>query len=379
MMMQLERTVGITEATKIVALSLQVKEPVLLVGAPGTGKTELVKSVSQALGLPCETLIGSIMQPSDIALPYLANGEVEFRVLKTLKALNDSGGVLFLDEIDKAARSVQAALLTLILNHRIHDIRLPNLRFVAACNPVEAGGESDLISPLINRLSIVNYKPRPDEVVRGFRTRWALPPIPVLNGLKVDLTPNLPPETERETYWRNLVATFLERSPSLILDYKDGEPFPSPRTWEKSYRVLAAADDAGDLDVGWIMVEGLVGVGEASALREFVKSLRLPAPEDVIANPEILKRLRQDELMVALGSLAAFAQRGDDEFALLCSIVPEIPKVVGNDMLLVLTEIMKPNLKGNQTNTLKQALLAAGVADFILATLYGGNKGGATQ
>jgi hypothetical protein len=296
-----------------------------------------------------------------------------------LKALNDSGGVLFLDEIDKAARSVQAALLTLILNHRIHDIRLPNLRFVAACNPVEAGGESDLISPLINRLSIVNYKPRPDEVVRGFRTRWALPPIPVLNGLKVDLTPNLPPETERETYWRNLVATFLERSPSLILDYKDGEPFPSPRTWEKSYRVLAAADDAGDLDVGWIMVEGLVGVGEASALREFVKSLRLPAPEDVIANPEILKRLRQDELMVALGSLAAFAQRGDDEFALLCSIVPEIPKVVGNDMLLVLTEIMKPNLKGNQTNTLKQALLAAGVADFILATLYGGNKGGATQ
>jgi MoxR-like ATPase len=379
MMMQLERTVGITEATKIVALSLQVKEPVLLVGAPGTGKTELVKSVSQALGLPCETLIGSIMQPSDIALPYLANGEVEFRVLKTLKALNDSGGVLFLDEIDKAARSVQAALLTLILNHRIHDIRLPNLRFVAACNPVEAGGESDLISPLINRLSIVNYKPRPDEVVRGFRTRWALPPIPVLNGLKVDLTPNLPPESEKETYWRNLIAAFLERSPSLILDYRDGEPFPSPRTWEKSYKVLAAADEAGDLDVGWIMVEGLVGVGAASALREFVKSLRLPAPEDVIANPEILKRLRQDELMVTLGSLAAFSQRGDDEFSLLCSIIPEIPRHVGNDMLLILTEILKPNLKPSQTDVLKQALLAAGVAEFILATLYGGNKGGATQ
>jgi hypothetical protein len=46
-------------------------------------------------------------------------------------------------------------------------------------------------------------------------------------------------------------------------------------------------------------------------------------------------------------------------------------------MLLILTEILKPNLRGNQTNILKQALLAAGVADFILATLYGGSKGGA--
>jgi hypothetical protein len=48
-------------------------------------------------------------------------------------------------------------------------------------------------------------------------------------------------------------------------------------------------------------------------------------------------------------------------------------------MLLILTEILKPNLKPSQTDILKQALLAAGVAEFILATLYGGNKGGATQ
>jgi energy-coupling factor transporter ATP-binding protein EcfA2 len=374
--MQLERSVGITEATKVVALSLQTSSPVLLVGAPGTGKTEMIRAVSRALGLRCEVLIGSILQPSDLAVPHLnPDGEVTFSILKLLWELNAEGGVLFLDEIDKAARSVQAALLTLILNHRIHDIRLPNLRFVAACNPVEAGGESDLISPLVNRLSVIHYRPKPDEVVRGFRTRWALPPIPVLSGFKVDLTPNLPPESEKETYWRNLIAAFLERSPSLILDYKDGEPFPSPRTWEKSYRVLAMADEVGDIETGWIMVEGLVGIGAASALREFVKSLRLPAPEDVIANPEILKRLRQDELMVTLGSLAAFSHRGDDEFSLLCSIIPEIPRLIGNDMLLILTEILKPNLKPSQTDILKQSLLTAGVAEFILATLYGG-KGG---
>jgi hypothetical protein len=203
-----------------------------------------------------------------------------------------------------------------------------------------------------------------------------LPSIPVLNGFKVDLTPNLEPETEKQTYWRNLIATFLERSPTLILDYKDNEPFPSPRTWEKSYRVLAVADECGDLETGWVMVEGLVGVGAASALREFVKSLRLPRPEDIVADLSILRKLRQDELMVALGSLTAFAQRGGDEFTLVANIIPQIPKVIGNDMLLILVEMLKPNLKGNQLTILKQALLTAGVADFILATLYG-SKGGA--
>jgi len=363
--MELRKGYGIRDAMKAVAISLQIREPLLLVGAPGTGKTAMVQAVSKRLGLECQVLIGSIIQPHDLAVPVVLNGKVDFKVQEILLHLNEVSGVLFIDEIDKAPRSVQAALLTLILNHRIHNTHLPNLKFVSAANPMEEGGESEIIAPLINRLIVFPYQPLAQEVIRGFRTNWELPPLlPTVNPKDLKA---------KEVYWRNLVATFLERFPTLSIQFRDdGQPFPSPRTWEKTAKVLAAAEVAGEEEVGWAMAEGLVGTGAVEALRQFVKSLSLPSFEDVLSNPEILRRLSTDELMVVLGSLASHAALDDDDiFTAVVSLIPEVAAASGKDFGIIFVELLKPTVATEKRKEIiTEVLLRTDLPEFELFSRY---------
>ena len=75
--------------------------PVLLWGAPGTGKSSVVRDLAERLGWPCEVVIASIREPSDFAgLPVVVDGGVRFAPPTWATALSDAGcGILFLDEI----------------------------------------------------------------------------------------------------------------------------------------------------------------------------------------------------------------------------------------------------------------------------------------
>lgn len=114
--------------------------PVLLWGAPGTGKTSAIKAMSAALGLPCETVIASIREPSDFAgLPVMADGKVIFAPPRWARNLaTHERGVLFLDEISTAPPAVQAALLRVVLERVVGDLALPEaITVIAAANPPE--------------------------------------------------------------------------------------------------------------------------------------------------------------------------------------------------------------------------------------------------
>ena len=114
-------------AVEALGVAVAARVPVLLWGAPGTGKTSAIRAMAAVMGLPCETVIASIREPSDFAgLPIVVGGEVRFAPPAWARRLAEAGrGLLFLDELSTAPPAVQAALLRVVLERVVGDLTLP--------------------------------------------------------------------------------------------------------------------------------------------------------------------------------------------------------------------------------------------------------------
>lgn len=138
------------------------KVPVLLVGAAGVGKTSIIKQSFDYT----EIVLTSTMVEEDVAgLPF-RDGSYDYRTIpalfRRLQEADKQGKTtcLFLDELDKARRSVADTLLTLIASRKIGDTSLPeNTCIVAAANPPEFGGGDGISEAMISRFSVIDFVP----------------------------------------------------------------------------------------------------------------------------------------------------------------------------------------------------------------------------
>ena len=166
-------------AVEALGVAVAARVPVLLWGAPGTGKTSAIRAMAQAMGLPCETVIASIREPSDFAgLPIVVGDGVRFAPPAWARRLAEAGhGLLFLDELSTAPPAVQAALLRVVLERVVGDLTLPDaVAVVAAANPPEQAADGwDLSAPLANRLCHLAWQTDPRSVADGLAGGWAAP------------------------------------------------------------------------------------------------------------------------------------------------------------------------------------------------------------
>src|SRR6202161_1878549 len=173
-------------AVEALGVAVAARVPVLLWGAPGTGKTSVIRAMADALGWPCETVIASIREPSDFAgLPVVVGEDVRFAPPAWARRLAEAGrGLLFLDELSTAPPAVQAALLRVVLERVVGDLDLPaEVAVVAAANPPEQAADGwDLSAPLANRLCHLTWEINPRLVADGLAGGWAPPRIPELTG-----------------------------------------------------------------------------------------------------------------------------------------------------------------------------------------------------
>lgn len=306
------------------AIAVQVGQPVLLWGGPGEGKSRLVEQIADQLDRPCEVVVGSVREASDfVGLPVRDGATVTFAPPRWAQRCIDAPEtVVFLDELTTASPAVQAAMLRVVLEREVGDLRLPpSVSIVAAANPPElsAGGD-DLAAPLANRFCHLRWEADVVSWTSGMLRGWEPPPIPIVPTTR----------TAFEARWRAIVVGFVSARPTVLRSVPDdvvsqGGAWPSPRTWDRTHLLAGAAEAAGvDRETLRLLVAGLVGTGPAIELLRFTDSMELPEPEALLADPALLPVTdRVDVLLAALaGAVTAVAadptrERWDAAWSLL--------------------------------------------------------------
>lgn len=293
-------------ALDALGLAVAAEVPVLLWGAPGTGKTSALRAMANQMGWPCEVVIASIREPSDFAgLPVVVDGRVHFAPPSWASRLATQGrGLLFLDELSTAPPAVQAALLRVVLERVVGDLPLPDgVVVVAAANPPDQAADGwDLSAPLANRFCHLDWFVEPRAFAEG-----------IVGGFAVPAPPTLPAGWESGlAVAHGLVAAFATvRSALVCAPPADaataGRGWPSPRTWEMAARLLAAAQAVNSSeDVVSALVRGAVGDGAGVEFLAWSAEMDLPDPEAVLADPSsFVLPDRGDRAYAALSAVAA--------------------------------------------------------------------------
>ncbi|MGW2478426.1 AAA family ATPase [Streptomyces sp. NPDC001571] len=302
------------------ALTLAVAAdlPVLLWGEPGIGKTAALTQLAAALDLPLTTVIASVHEPSDFSgLPVDGDDPAEQGIPMAppdwaVRLVRAGRGLLFLDELSTAPPAVQAALLRLVLERRIGALQLPpGVRIVAAANPPTSAADGwELSPPLANRFVHLQWTHDHEVVVRGLGGTWPRAALPRLTPAK------LPDAVD---FARRAVCGLLAARPKLVhqlpgSETRRGGPWPSPRSWEMTLRLIAFATAADvSRDVLSMLVRGTVGDGPGLELLASVDRMDLPDPEALLADPASAELPERGDLRQAVldGVVAAVRQRPD--------------------------------------------------------------------
>lgn len=137
---------GFERLEEVVLAALITEDPLLLIGRSGTGKTYLLNTLSEALGLEHRHYNASLISFDDlVGFPYPAKDGTGVRFLETPATVWGAESVL-IDELSRCKPEHQNRLFSLVHERRIQGMPLARLRYRwAAMNPCHAdqGGMED--------------------------------------------------------------------------------------------------------------------------------------------------------------------------------------------------------------------------------------------
>lgn len=241
-------TVTLSEAKTLISC-LAHRQSILLLSAPGVGKSDAVRQAADEAGLECKSLLGTQIAPEDVSgIPRIVGERSVFCPPRILLPEDPKPFCLFLDELPACSPDIQKAFYSLLLERRLGEHKLPEGTWVVA-----AGNRAEdrslvrtLSAALVNRVLILQVKVDVHEWVA-----WAYKA-----GIRKDIISYIlfnPMALQREI-------------PSLPL------PFSTPRAWASLAQSLDMVDAQGKLNQKLLetMAYGCVSAEDAGMYAAFV-------------------------------------------------------------------------------------------------------------
>ncbi|MBF6212703.1 AAA family ATPase [Nocardia puris] len=242
-------------------LHVAVVRPVFLWGAPGIGKSSLVRTFAESLGLECVTLLGTQLAPEDlIGVPQIVGDRSRFAPPEIIA--RPEPYCLFLDELNAASPEVQKSFYSLILDRRIGTYELPAGSVVigAGNRATDNALARPMASALVNRMVHLHLRADVDDWLK-----WAA---------HHDIHP-----------W---IVRYLTQRPDHLWSPtpKTEAPFSTPRGWHMLSDALHSCGEDVGAETLEVLAAGTLTAGHASAFRAFVKTIRHAYDLDAVLKGE---------------------------------------------------------------------------------------------
>jgi hypothetical protein len=254
-------SIGTQELYKQINSLLQADIPLFIHGSPGIGKSYIVNDIAKQNDLKLIDVRLSQLDAVDLrGIPSISNEQTKWMPPVFLPTDANSKGILFLDELNSAPLSVQAAIYQLVLDRKIGEYSLPKgWRIICAGNKIDDKGiVFKLPSPLINRMVHLVLEARYDD----FKI-WAIKNElhPYINGF-LGFRPDL---------LSSEVPSSSETNPA----------FCTPRAWNMLSDILQKNKDINSLHP---IIYGTVGYAAGIEFISFVKVYKSLPNVDAILN-----------------------------------------------------------------------------------------------
>ena len=251
-----------SQVSEALGVLVGIKQPIMIWGPPGVGKSAIVKQVADESDLELRDVRAILLDPVDLrGLPHInGDGRAHWAVPEFLP--REGKGILFLDELTAAPQLTQAACYQLILDRKLGEYELPDGWTIIAAGNRESdrGVVHRMPSPLTNRFVHLDFGVDLDDW-----TKWA-----TTHGIATE------------------VIAFLRFRDELLHDFdpkRSEKAFPTPRSWEFVSNIVGSGTVTNGIE--YSLIAGAVGEGAAAEFMGFLKIARsIQSPDMILMNPE---------------------------------------------------------------------------------------------